>query len=77
MPSTSTRAVKRGIHAISETGLYFADDVQAIFRWRASTLRREIREHGLRHAKAGGRYVFLGRWLIEFIEQREVKRGQE
>jgi hypothetical protein len=62
------------VHVISPSGIYFPDAVQAIFRLRKSTLRREIREGRLRVSKRAGRYFVLGAWLLEWLEGGEVHR---
>jgi hypothetical protein len=62
------------VHVISRTGIYFPDAVQAIFRLRKSTLRREIREGRLRVSRRAGRYFVLGAWLLEWLEAGEVHR---
>jgi hypothetical protein len=61
------------IHTINPTGLYFADDVRRIFRLRLSSLRRELRLGRLKVAKRSGRYIFLGKWLLAWIEDGEVR----
>ncbi len=61
------------IHTINATGVYFADDVKRLFKLRNSTLRRELRLGRLRVAKRGRRYLFLGRWLIAWVEAGEVR----
>jgi hypothetical protein len=62
------------IHIIHPCGLYFIDDAIRIFRLRKSTVRREVREGRLKISKRAGRYYLLGRWLLSWIEDGEVKR---
>jgi hypothetical protein len=62
------------IHVIDPNGVYGVDDAIRIFRLRKSTIRREIREGRLRVSKRSGRYFLLGKWLIEWIEEGELKR---
>jgi hypothetical protein len=61
-------------HVIDPNGLYFPDDVRRLFRWKASSLRREVRLGRLRVAKLCGRYYILGRWLLERLESGEIHR---
>jgi hypothetical protein len=62
------------IHEIRPNNVYSADEVRKIFRLKASTIRREVREGRLRIARRAGRYFLLGRWIIEWLEAGEVKR---
>jgi hypothetical protein len=62
------------VHVIDPNGVYFGDDAQRICRLKRSTIRREVREGRLRVSKRAGRYFILGRWLLEWIEQGELRR---
>jgi hypothetical protein len=61
-------------HVIDPRAVYFPEDVRRIFRLKASTIRREVREGRLRVAKRAGRYYLLGAWLLAWIEAGELKR---
>jgi hypothetical protein len=52
-----------------------ADAVRRVLRLRTSSLRREIREGRLRVSKRCGRYYFLGRWLIDWLEAGELRNA--
>jgi hypothetical protein len=58
---------------IHPNDVYTAEGVQAALRLRRSTLRREIREGRLRVSRRGGKYLFLGSWLLLWIAGGEVK----
>jgi hypothetical protein len=64
------------VHVIHPTAVYTVEDAKRIFSLRDSTIRREVREGRLRIAKRAGRYYLLGRWIIEWIEGGEVRRGR-
>jgi hypothetical protein len=53
--------------------VYDAPGVQAALQLKRSTLRREIREGRLRVSRRGGKYLFLGVWLLQWIAGGEVK----
>ena len=61
-------------HVIDPRAVYFPDDVRRIFRLKASTIRREVREGRLRVAKRAGRYYLLGAWLLNWIETGELTK---
>src|SRR5438445_13481966 len=69
-----TRAAPPMVHVVDPRGIYFLDDVCRIFRLPASGVRRAIRRQGLRVSRRGGRHVFLGRWLLQWIELGELPR---
>jgi hypothetical protein len=74
--SPAAEPVAAPVHEILPNGVYFSDDARRILRLRQSTIGREVREGRLRIAKRGGRYVILGKWLIEWIETGELKPRQ-
>jgi hypothetical protein len=61
------------VHAIDAAGVYFPDSLQAIFRLRKSTIRREWKAGRLRISKRAGRYYVLGEWLIEWLRGGEIR----
>jgi hypothetical protein len=61
------------VHIIDPNGIYFVDDARSLLRLRASTIRREVREGRLRIAKRAGRYYVLGAWLIQWIQEGELR----
>ena len=60
-------------HVIHLHAFYSSEDVQRIFNIKKSGLREEIKAKRLRVSKLCGRYRFLGRWLIEWIESGELR----
>ena len=66
----ASMARRRRIHIIEPNGVYFDSDIREIFR--VATVGREVRMHGLRCAKRGGRRIYLGEWLLEWIRNAEV-----
>ncbi len=64
-------------HTVHPETVYFADQLRAIFRLRESSLRREIRAGRLRFARVGGRYLFTGRMVLDWLAvcERRAKRG--
>lgn len=61
------------LHVIEPNAVYYREDVQRIFRLRPTSIRREIREKRLRVSRRCGRYRILGKWLLEWIEQGELR----
>jgi len=59
---------------LPDHAVYFPDDARKLLRLRSSTFRREIREGRLRVSKRAGKYFFLGKWLVEWIEGGELRR---
>src|SRR4051794_28894965 len=60
------------VHVIHPGAVYFRDQFQHLFRLRASTVRREVREGRLRTAKRAGRYFILGEWILEWLRSGEI-----
>jgi hypothetical protein len=65
------------VHIIDPNGIYFVDQAQALLRLTESTLGREIRERRLRVSRRAGRYFFLGKWLLEWIEAGELRPDED
>lgn len=58
--------------AINPTAPYTLAAARRVLCLRATSLKREIRQHRLRVSKRCGRYYILGEWLLEWIRQGEV-----
>jgi hypothetical protein len=56
--------------------VFTAQEFRHAFGLRASTLRREVRLSRLRIAKRGGKYYLFGKWILEWLESGEVRRGE-
>jgi hypothetical protein len=61
------------VHTIDARSLYFPDTLQAIFRLRKSTIRREWKAGRLRISKRAGRYYVLGEWILEWLRGGEIR----
>jgi hypothetical protein len=75
-PEATAQPLLPPVHEILPSGVYFPEHFQTMFRVRATTLRREVREGRLRIAKRGGRYILLGSWILEWIEAGEIRRRE-
>ena len=64
------------VPVIDENAVYFVDTLQAIFRLRKSTIRREWRAGRLRISKRCGRYYVLGVWVLSWLRNGEVLPGK-
>lgn len=53
---------------IAPTGLYSRPDVERLLRISREVIRTEVKAGRLRVARIGGRYVFLGKNLLAWIE---------
>jgi hypothetical protein len=71
MPSEKTPPA---VHELHDHNVYFLEDVEKIFRLPRSGIAREIRLGRLRVSRRGGRYVFLGIWLRQWLEGGELHR---
>src|SRR3979490_155286 len=58
---------------IRPTAVYSRADLERLFRIGTEVLRAEIREGRLKVGWLGGRYVFLGQWVLDWIEACAVK----
>ncbi len=58
---------------IHPTAVYDMAQARAALGVAASTLAREVRLGRIRHAQRGGKRVFLGSWLVEWITGGEVR----
>jgi hypothetical protein len=61
-------------HVIHPQAVYTHPALRAALGLCASTARREIRAGRLRVAKRGGRYYFLGKWILEWLRGGEIHR---
>lgn len=59
-------------HAIVPEAVYDLEAARTALGLAKATLGREIRIGRLRVAKRAGKYLILGRWLLEWIEAGEV-----
>jgi hypothetical protein len=71
MNTRRTKPAPTHPHRIYTTSVYFYRDVQLLLRLPEAACREEIAAGRLRVSEAQGRYRFLGRWLIEWIEANE------
>ena len=63
-------------HMIYPSAVYTVDDLRRIFGLKATSVRREVRLRRLRISKRCGRYYCLGQWVLEWIENGELKPPQ-
>jgi hypothetical protein len=75
-PPAAEPAACKTAHTINENAVYFSDNLRSLLRFRATTLRHEVRAGRLRVGKRGGRYYVLGRWLLEWLREGEMPRRQ-
>jgi hypothetical protein len=59
-------------HVIHPTAIYLPEDAREALRLSKNCLAREVRLGRLRVSKRGGRYYFLGSWLLQWIEDGEI-----
>jgi hypothetical protein len=60
-------------HVIYPGAVYTVEDLRRFFSLRSSSVRREVRMRRLRIAKRCGRYYCLGQWVLEWLENGELK----
>jgi hypothetical protein len=70
---TAAPAAPPAPHQILPTAVYTLASARAAFGAKATTLPREVRAGRLRVSKRGGRYYFLGEWLLEWLRAGEVR----
>jgi hypothetical protein len=72
-------AAARGVpvHVIDPNGVYTLASGPQALGFKRSTFVREIRLGRLKAAKRGGKVLLLGKWILRWIEQGEVRRGRE
>jgi hypothetical protein len=61
-------------HVIHPCGVYTVASLQAALGLTRTTVSREARLGRLRLAKRAGRYFILGRWVMQWLEEGEVRR---
>jgi hypothetical protein len=54
--------------AVEPNAVYSMAQARAVLNLAASTLEREVALRRIRYARRGGRLCFLGRWLIQWLE---------
>ena len=64
-----------GPHVIHADGVYTVEDLRRVFGLKASSVRREVRLGRLRMSKRCGRHYCLGKWVLQWLESGELKRG--
>ncbi len=64
-------------HTIYPTAVYTVEDLRRVFGLKASSVRREVRLRRLRMAKRCGRYYCLGRWVLQWLGEGELKPQPE
>jgi hypothetical protein len=70
----ASNQTKRRAVVIDPNGIYTAVDFRETLGLTPSSLRREVRERRLRIAKRCGRYFLLGKWILSWIEEGEIRR---
>jgi hypothetical protein len=63
-------------HVIDPHAVYTLESARTALGLAKACLPREIRLGRLKVAKRAGRYFVLGSWLLAWIEDGEIKRGQ-
>lgn len=63
-------------HVVFPGAVYTVDDLRRIFGLKATSVRREVRLRRLRISKRCGRYYCLGQWVLEWLEDGELKPPQ-
>jgi hypothetical protein len=71
-----TAPVPVAVPVIHESAIYTPETARRTLGLRKSTIAREVRLGRLRASRRGGRHFILGRWLIAWVENGEVRRGQ-
>jgi hypothetical protein len=66
-----------GPHRIDPDEVYTLREAQAALLLGRSTLRRELRSGRLRVSRRSGRHYILGRWLLQWLEEGEIKRRRQ
>src|SRR5262245_56152451 len=64
-------------HVIHPAAVYFVENLRHIFKLSGSSVRREVRLGRLRIAKRCGRYFCLGKWVLQWIEEGELRRRSD
>jgi hypothetical protein len=64
------------VHAIRPTGVYSLHEATRALGMAASTLEREIHLRRIKCARRGGKVLFLGSWLIRWVEEGAEAAGQ-
>jgi hypothetical protein len=54
--------------AIEPTAVYDLAQARAVLNLAASTLEREVALRRIRYARRGGRLLFKGQWLLQWVE---------
>ena len=62
-----------GPQVVYPGAVYTVDDLRRIFALKASSVRREVRLRRLRISKRCGRYYCLGQWVLEWLEDGELR----
>lgn len=74
MKAASTEKPKPTPVVIEANAVFTLAEARAALGLAKATIGREVRLARLRVSKRGGKYFFLGAWLLEWIEGGEVHR---
>jgi hypothetical protein len=74
---TKKQEEQAAVPVIHRNAVYDLDQARNTLRLAKATLGREIRLGRLRVAKRAGRYLILGKWLLEWIIAGEVGRDKK
>src|SRR5262245_56021186 len=74
-PGGETGVVKTP-HVIHPNAVFGKQALRDLLGVTDNTLAREIRLGRLRVSKRAGRYFFLGKWVLEWLELGEVRRAE-
>jgi hypothetical protein len=61
-------------HVIHPHAVYTVASLQAALGLTRTTVAREVRLRRLRVSRRGGRYYLIGRWVLQWLEEGEVRR---
>jgi hypothetical protein len=61
-------------HVIHPRAVYTGASLQAALGLTKTTVAREVRLGRLRVAKRAGKYYVLGAWVLQWLEEGEVRR---
>jgi hypothetical protein len=62
------------VHVVHPNAVYSLATARAALNLKENTLPREVKPGRLRVASRAGRYLILGKWLLEWIEGADGRR---